>query len=176
MAGDIKLKYPAASTSQTVTNLHSLASSQDWTAGWTSASVSNTTNVYLDYLYGFTFTTHASNRQAGAINIYVIASLNDTPTWPAVSSGTLGTTDATIAFTDTEERDSLCRLLGSIAVDSSASAIYTFPQTGIAQLFGGICPTHHVIFIAQNCSTTTTAGLASSGSAMYRTGVYGTYT
>jgi len=175
MAGDIKLKYPAASTTMTVTNLHSLASSQDWTAGWSSASVSNTTNVYLDYLYGFTFTTHASNRQAGSINIYVIASLNDTPTWPATASGTIGTEGA-LSFTDAEERDTLCRLLGSITVDNTASAIYTFPQTGIAQLFGGVMPTHHAIYVSQNCSTTTTAGLASSGSAVYYTPVTAQYT
>ena len=36
-------------------------------------------------LYGGTFTTHASNRQAGVINIYVLAALNDTPTWPATA-------------------------------------------------------------------------------------------
>lgn len=174
MAGDIKLKY-AASSALTVTNLHSLASSQDWSAGWTSASVSNTTNCYEDYLYGFTFTTHASNRQAGQINIYVIASLNDTPTWPATASGTIGTEGA-LSFTDLEERDALCRPLGSIVVDNTASAIYTFPQTGIAQLFGGAVPTHHAIYIAQNCSTTTTAGLASSGSAVYGTPVYSQYT
>ena len=174
MAGDIKSGY-AASSSLTVTNLHSLASSQDWTAGWSSASTANTTDKYLDFLYGFTFTTHASNRQAGVINIYVIASLNDTPTWPATASGTIGTEGA-LSFTDTEERDSLCRLLGSITVDSTASAIYTFPQTGIAQLFGGVIPTHHAIFVAQNCATTTAAGLAASGSAVYKTPVYGTYT
>ncbi len=159
----------------TVTNLHSLASSQDWSAGWSSASVNNTSNAYLDYLYGFTFTTHASNRQAGQINIYVIASLNDTPTWPATATGTIGTEGA-LSFTDIEERDTLCRLLGSIIVDNSASAIYTFPQTGIAQLFGGNVPTHHAIFIAQNCSTTTTAGLAASGSAVYYTPTFGQYT
>ena len=165
-----KIAY-GSSVALTVTNLHSLASSQDWTAGWTGASYSNTSNLYMDYLYGFTFTTHASNRQAGSINIYVIASLNDTPTWPATASGTIGTEGA-LSFTDTEERDTLCRLLGSITVDNTASAIYTFPQTGIAQLFGGVMPTHHAIYVAQNCSTTTTAGLASSGSAVYHTPVY----
>ena len=174
MAGDIKSGY-ASSVALTVTNLHSLASSQDWTAGWTSAAYSNTTNKYLDYLYGFTFTTHASNRQAGSINIYVIASLNDTPTWPATASGTIGTEGA-LSFTDTEERDTLCRLLGSITVDNTASAIYTFPQTGIAQLFGGHVPSNHAIFVAQNCATTTAAGLASAGSAVYHTPVYATYT
>lgn len=175
MAGDIKLKYPAASTAVTVTNLHSLASSQTWIAGWTSNSVNNTTNTYLDYLYSFTFTTNASNRQAGSINIYVVAALNDTPTWPATSSGTLGTEGA-VAFADTYRRDSLVRLLASVTVDNTASAIYTVPPTGIAQLFGGGVPPYHCIVVAQNASTTTTAGLASSGSAVYYTPVTAQYT
>lgn len=174
MAGDIKLQY-VASVAPTVTNLHSLASAQTWLAGWTSNSVNNTSNEYMDYLYGGTFTTHASNRQAGTIYVYVIAALNDTPTWPATASGTIGTEGA-LSFTDDEERDSLCRLLVSIPVDNTASAIYTFPPTGIAQLFGGHVPPYHAIFVTQNCSTTTTAGLAAAGSAIYYTPVNYQYT
>ncbi|MBK9704783.1 MAG: hypothetical protein IPO75_15815 [Betaproteobacteria bacterium] len=174
MAGDIKLQY-VASVAPTVTNLHSLASSQDWLAGWTGGSVSNLTNEYLDYLYAGTFTTHASNRQAGSINVYVIAALNDTPTWPATASGTIGTEGA-LSFTDTEERDSLVRLLASITVDNTASAIYTFPPTGIAQMFGGMVPPYHAIYVAQNCATTTAAGLAAAGSAIYYTPVNAQYT
>ena len=174
MAGDIKTKY-AASTSLTVTNLHSLASSSDYTAGWGSATITNTSNNYEDYLIGATFTTNASNRQSGAINIYVIGALNDTPTYPAVASGTLGTEGA-ISFTDTEERDSICRLLTSIPVDNTASAIYAVSQSAIAQLFGGRVPTHFCLYVSQNAATTTTAGLASSGSAIYSTPVYSQYT
>lgn len=174
MAGDIKPKY-VASTSMTVTNLHSLASSQDWLAGWCSASVTNTSNNYADYLPGMTFTTHASNRQAGSINIYVIASLNDTPTWPASATGTVGTEGA-LSFTDSEERDAACVLWKSIAVDSTASAILPAPQSSIAVLFGGRMPTHFCFFVAQNASTTTTAGLAAAGSAVYYTPQHDQYT
>lgn len=138
MAGDIKDKYAASST-LTVTNLHSLASSQDWTAGWGSAAISNLTDLNLDNMLGGTFTTHASNRQAGQINIYLIAPLNDTPTWPASASGTIGTEGA-IAFTDTEERDAACTFLASITVDSTASAVMPFPMRAIAAQFGVNCP------------------------------------
>lgn len=176
MAGDIKMKYAAASTALTVTNLHSLASdSGSYLAGWSSASVNNTTNVYLDYLYGGTFTTHASNRAAGRIDVYVIAALNDTPTWPATASGTIGTEGA-LSFTDSEERDSLCRLLVSLTADDTASSILTFPPTGIAQLFGGFVPPYHALFVTQNVSTTTTAGLAAAGSALYYTPITAQYT
>ncbi len=174
MSGNILGGY-AASAALTVTNLHSLASSQDGLAGWSSASRNNTSDKYLDYLYGGTFTMPASARQAGLIDVYVIAALNDTPTWPATLSGTIGTEGA-LAFIDTEERDALCRKLVSLSVDSSNSAIYTFPPTGIAQLFGGVVPPYHALYVTQNCTTTTTAGLAGSGSAIYQTPVYGTYT
>ncbi len=168
MAGDNKAKY-AAFVALTVTNLHSLASDQSLLAGWSSAVVDNTSNLYLDYLLSMSFTTHASNRQAGKINIYVIASYDDTPNWPAANSGTWGTEGAA-SFVDTEERDSIARPVWSIDVDNSASAVYGFQQL---PLFGGLMvPSHFCLFVTQNCSTTTTAGLAASGSkAGYKPGL-----
>lgn len=173
MAGNILEKY-VSSVTPTVTSLQSLASSQDWTAGWGSATITNNSNNYQDYLLGATITTNSANRQAGSINIYIIGSLNDTPLFPASASGTIGTEGA-ISFTDTEERDSACRLLTSITVDTTASAVMPFGMTSIAQLFGRM-PSHFVIFVAQNASTTTTAGLASSGNALYYTPIYQQYT
>ncbi len=175
MAGDIKLKYPAASTTLTVTNLHSLASSQTWVGGWSSASVNNTSNVYQDYMYGGTFTSHASNRQPGSLYVYVVGFLNDTPTIPAVSSGTLGTEGA-VAFADIYRRDSLVRQLAAFTVDNAASAIYTFPATAISSLFNGRIPPYHCLFVTHNLSTTTTAGLAAAGSAIYYTPITDQYT
>lgn len=150
----------------TVTNLHSLASSQTWVAGWTSASVNNTSDLYMDYLLSGTFTTHASNRQAGSIFVYAYAAFNSTPTWPDLfSSGTEGSEGAATIH-DTEQRDSGLRLVSAISVDNTASAVYTFPPTSIADLFGAI-PPYWAVFVTQNAATTTAAGLASSGSALY---------
>jgi hypothetical protein len=174
MAGNILEKY-AASTAPTVTNLQSVASAQDWSTGWGSATFTNTSNAYQDYFIGATFTTASASRQAGFINVYIIASLNDTPTFPVVASGTLGTEGA-ISFTSTQARDAACRLLATIAVTTTNAAIYVLPETAIAALFNGRCPTHFVIYIAQNATTTTTAGLASSGNAVYVTGDYTQYT
>lgn len=168
--GDIKDKS-AASSAITTTNLQTLASSQDGLSGWSSASFANSNN-WTNFFYGGTFTTAAANRQNGLISIFVIAALNDTPLYPAVASGTIGTEGA-ITFTDTEERDSICTLLKSIVIDNTNSAIYTFPQMGIAQLFDGV-PTHHALYITQNATTTTTAGLASA--AIYQTGKMYQYT
>ena len=167
MPGDIKDKY-VASVAPTVTNLHSLASSQDWTAGWCSGTITNTINNYLDYVYSAAFTTHAINRQAGQINVYLINALNDTPTWPASATGTVGTEGA-LSFTDTEERDSACTLIGSIIVDNSASSIVYLKPIAIAAFSGGELASHHCLYISQNASTTTTAGLAAAGSAVYYT-------
>jgi len=173
MAGDI-LDQAITSTAMTVTNLHSLASSSTWIAGWCSASVNNTSNDYLDYLISGSFTTHASNRQAGVINVFVIG-YDTTPTIPAISSGTLGT-EGTGAFADTYRRNSLVRQIAGIEVDSTASAIYALPPTGIKQFFGDELPPYWSLFVAQNASTTTTAGLASSGSAIYYTPKHRRYT
>ena len=61
--GQRKIAY-GSSVALTVTNLHSLASSQDWTAGWT-RRVPRTRRTCMDYLRVHVLTTHASNRQAG---------------------------------------------------------------------------------------------------------------
>lgn len=177
MAGSILVDY-AASVAMTVTNLHSLAADNSTgypLIGWSSASVTNTSNEYVDYLLSGTFTTHASNRQAGYIYVYVIGALNDTPTWPAAATGTWGTQGAA-SFTDTEERDGFARLMVALPVDTTASSIVGFPPTSIAQLFGGIVPTHWAVFVSTNATTTTTAALASSGSAVYYTPVGYRYT
>jgi hypothetical protein len=172
MAGNILPKYDA-SVAPTVTNLHSLASSQDWLTGWGSASIASDT--WEDAMFGATFTTHASNRQAGSINIYVVPALNDTPLYPASATGTLGT-EGTVSFVDSEERDAACVLLASITVDNTASAILALGQRAIANLFGGTMPTDFCFYVSQNASTTTTAGLAAAGSALYYTPKYSQYT
>ena len=177
MAGNAYVDY-AASVAFTVTNLHSVAADNSTgypLIGWSSASVNNTTDEYVDYLVSGTFTTHASNRQAGFIYVYIVGALNDTPTWPAAASGTWGTEGAA-SFTDTEERDGFARLLTVLPVDTTASSIVGFPPTSIAQLFGGFVPPYWAVFVSTNAATTTAAALASSGSAVYRTPVSLRYT
>jgi len=174
MAGDIKLKYGAATTAMTVTNLHSLAASSTWVAGWTSASVTNTSNAYFDYMVSATFTTHASNRQAGTVELWILAALNDTPTWPATASGTVGTEGA-LSFTAAEQKYSYGRLLTAFAVTNTASQIYVVPPIGIRSLFRA-CPTHWALFVTGNAATTTAAQFASSGSAVYYTPILAQYT
>ena len=181
MAGNILQGYAATTVTVTTTNLVSAsAASVSLTAGWTSNTVTNNVNNYVDYAYSGQFTTTSANRQVGYINVWVIASLNDTPTWTATSAGTLGTESATqVKFentaSSTNQLMSIGRLLASIYTTATNGEIYTFPQTGIAQLFGGVVPTHHCLFISNSAASTTSAGFANT-CALYYQPIIGKYT
>jgi hypothetical protein len=164
--GDILLKY-AASSSITVTNLHSLASSQTWVAGWESGAIDNTSNGYSDYRIALSLVTHASNRQAGEIRVYLIGPTDDT-TWPDVFDGT----ESAETPTDTEEFAACARLASLLTVDNTASATYVMNIPSVAAVFGGTVPKKFVIYVTGNASTTTTAQFAAAGSAVYVTGSY----
>lgn len=164
--GDIKLVY-AASSSITVTNLHSLASSQTWVAGWESNAIDNTSNLYTDYRVVLSLVTHASNRQAGEIRVYLVGPTDDT-TWPDVFDGT----ESTETPTDTEELEACARLARVLTVDNTASATYVIDIPSVAAVFGGNLPKKFVIYVTGNATTTTTAQFAAAGSAVYVTGSY----
>lgn len=162
---DLKIAY-GASSNLTVTNLHSLASSASYIAGWESALVDNTSDLYVDYMLSAKFTMAASNNQAGEIRIYVAGMLDDS-TWPDVLDGT----ESTEAFTDTEERDAALVLVRVLAVDATASAVIYMAPIGLAQFFGGALPAKFVVFVTGNGTTTTTAQFAASGNQVSIKGV-----
>lgn len=166
MAADIKTKY-GTSVSMTMTGIEDVDSSSTWVVGWTSGSVNNTSTLAVDYLLSGQFTTESTNRQAGYIFVYAYASFNDTPTWPDLfSSGTEGSVGAATVH-DTEQRDSGMRLVSSITVDNTASAVYTFPPTSIATLFGGSVPPYWAVWVTSNAATTTADWCVSSGTNLY---------
>ena len=73
--------------------------------------------------------------------------------------------------------NSASTLIRSLEVDSGASEVYTFPQTSIASMLDlNFPPTNFALWVGQNASTTTTAGLAASGSALYGIPVLAQYT
>lgn len=168
MAGDAKIKF-AASVALTVTALHNLAASSTGVAGWSSASVDNTTDNYLDYLYSGSFVAHATGQQAGYLDVFVVCPIDFSTTWPVTSSGAFGTEGA-VTLPATYAKRCVGRLIASVQADGSASATLNLPPTGIAQLFGGFVPPVHCLFIRSNWSSGT--ALAASGSAVYRTPVY----
>lgn len=165
-AGDVKIAY-GASASFTVTNLHSLPSSQTWVAGWESNELDNTTNLYNDYLISGLVKTAAANNQAGTVQVYIIAKIADA-TWPGVFDGTESTETISLA----EQRNAVCRLAASFAVTNAASTEYAFGPFSVAALFGGVCPAKFVVFITGNATTTTTAQFAADTNIVTYKGIY----
>lgn len=165
-SGDVKLVY-ASDSAITVTNLHSLAASSTFLGGWESGAIDNSTNLYLDYAIRAKFTTHASNRQAGTIRLYLVAMFKD-GTYPDAMDGT----ESTESWTDAEERDAVARLAGVIDVDNSASAVYEIHVESVAAVFGGRVPKKFVVFVSSDCATSTNAWTASAGSEVNVVGVY----
>ncbi len=168
----IKLEY-AASADLTVTNLHSLAASSSWSSGWTSGTIDNSSNKYLDILISAKFTMAASSNQAGQLRVYVYAMLDDS-NWPDLfSAGTEGT-EGTVTVHDTEQRDNGMRLAWVGEVDNGASEVHNMPPTSIAALFGGMLPAKFALYITGNGASGTAAQLAASGNQVTTKPVYAT--
>lgn len=153
MAGDIKAKY-LASVTLASTGLDALAASSTLVGGYETNSVNVTTisgGPPTDILLSGQFKAASANHNAGQIEVWVIGARNDTPTWPDVFDGTAST--ATV-----NSRNSLfaCgRLAAAITGDSVNGRIYSFAPISLASLFGGVLPTHFVVFVTHNIQSTT---------------------
>lgn len=159
-----------ASANLTVTNLHSLASSQGLLAGWTSGTIDNTSNKDVDILVSAKFTKAASNLQAGVIEVWAYAMLDDS-NWPDVfSSGTEGT-EGTATIHDDEQKKEAFRSLWSTTTDTGTSEVHNMPPVSVASAFGGVLPPKFAVFVTGNATTTTTAQFASSGNQVTTKGV-----
>ena len=156
-----KISY-AASSSLTVTALHSVASSGSWVAGWESGAIDNSSNLYLDYIINAKIVVGAGP-SAGEIRLYLVAELEDS-SWPDVFDGT----ESTETITDTLVRDAVCRLAAVTATDTTASQSYFLICPSVAAVFNGTVPRKFVVFITQS----TGQNLAAAGSAVYAKGVY----
>lgn len=136
-------------------------------AGWESDAIDNTTNGYDDYRIQLHLVTHASNRQAGTIKIYLIGPIDDS-TWPDVFDGT----QSAETPTDTEEFDGYAKIARVLDVDNTASATYDIDIPSAAAVFGYNLPKKFVIYVTGNATTTTTAQFAAAGSTVSVTGSY----
>lgn len=163
-AGDVKKAY-AASSNLAVTNLHSLATSSTWLAGWESGAIDNTTNLYLDYRVTAKITVAAASLAAGEIRLYLVGMLDDT-TWPDVFDGT----ESVETITDTEMRDAICRLGAVTSTDTTNSDVYYLDCPSVAAVFGGNLPKKFVVFITHS----TGQNLAASGNQVTVVGSYET--
>jgi hypothetical protein len=152
------LSYSAAN-SMTVTNLHSLASST--TAGWQSAVVDNTTDLYEDahvqVVLDFANTAPANDK---CVYVFAYAGLETTYTNPA--SGSEGTITLT-NVTNTGQNMPLVGIIPYTTQDEVAeSAILS-----VGAAFGGILPIKWGIVILNYSG----AALAGSGNTVKWRGV-----
>lgn len=164
---NVKLAY-AASSALTVTNLHSIATSATWVAGWESGTVDNTTNLYLDYLVSGKIAL-GNSATAGEIRVYIVAMIDDSE-WPDVIDGT----ESVETWTTTTIRDAAAKLAFAAATraDPGTDDVYPIAPFSVAALFGGVCPAKFSIFITHS----TGVNLASSGNEVHVKGVYATVT
>lgn len=149
---DIKRAY-RASSNLTVTNLHGIASSSTWVAGWTSGTIDNTTDLDLDKLITANFLVESAGLGAGEIRVYVYAMVDDS-TWPDLfSAGTEGT-EGTCTLHDANIRDYHMILLWGTATDTTASQNYPMPLSSVAQKFGLVLPPKFALYVTQSTGTT----------------------
>ena len=163
-SGDVKLAY-RASSNLTVTNLHSIATSATWVAGWESGVVDNTTNLDEDILLsGIIALGNAAT--AGQIRVYIVPVTDDTPTYPAPFDGT----ESVETIGDATLRDSAAKLLIAVTTraDPGTDDVYYLAPTSIAAIFGGVVPPKFVVFVTHS----TGVNLAASGNQITLKGVY----
>jgi hypothetical protein len=142
---DMKEAY-AASAAYTIT-LTSLATSSTLVAGRESTAVSNTTNLYSDYLCGGRITMGAAAPTVDkTIEVWAYGSVNDTPTYPDVFDGT----DSAETVTSVNVKRSALRFVDRMFVDASANRAYWFGPVTLAQVFGGRLPKNHGLFVVQD--------------------------
>lgn len=140
---NVKAEY-AASAAYTIT-LTSLASGSTLLAGREGNSLSNTTNKYLDELVSALITT-GTTPTAGVIEVHVVGSLDDTPTWPDVFDGT----DSAETITSADIKASICAQIGGVINSTTSNVGYPFRPTGIRQFFGDAMPPAHVPFVTHS--------------------------
>jgi len=164
---DVKLAY-SADADYTIT-LASLATSATLLTGRESASVSNGSNLYLDYMISGVITTGTSPTADTSIEVIAIGSEDDTPTWPDVFDGT----DSAAIITSSGVKNAIARYLAVITAASTSNVGYSFGPVSLTSIFG-VCPTNHAVFVTHN----TAVNLNSTGGLHVITyhGVYATVT
>lgn len=162
MAGDIKIKYPATSSTAVTITLASLASDATLVAGRESTVINNTTNLDIDHLISGIITLASSGLtitrtvQVWAYSFETISS--NTPTLVTPFTGV----DSNRSIPSVNWRDSALKLLWATITDNVGSRAYNMPATSIAQAFGGTMPPAYGLWVVQS-----TGQALSSGSLNY---------
>ena len=140
---DLKLSYPAASD-LTIT-LASLASDTNLLTGRESATIDNTTNLYLDILVSGKITAGTSPTAARSIEVWAVGSWDGT-NWPDVFDGT----ESAETITSADIKASVCRYVAAMATANTSDRTYHFGPVSLASAFGGTLPPKVVLFVTHS--------------------------
>ena len=140
---DLKLAYPAASD-LTIT-LASLASDTSLLTGRESATIDNSSNLYLDYLISGKITTGTSPTTARSIEVWAVGSWDGT-NWQDVFDGT----ESAETITSSDIKASVCRYLAAMATSATSNVAYHFGPVSLAAAFGGVLPPKIVLFVTHS--------------------------
>lgn len=145
-----------------------LATSTTRTVGVESAAILNTANLYLDALVGGKITTGTSPTAGKQVDVWVYAAYKDTPTYPDTIDGT----KSGETITSENVRNAAMKLGASIIVDATSDRTYFVAPFSIAELFGGVLPTHWGLFVAHDTAVNLHA--TNTNHEFWHTGVYET--
>lgn len=140
---DMKLSYPAASD-LTIT-LASLASDTSLLTGRESATIDNSSNLYLDYLISGKITAGTSPTAARSIEVWAVGSWDGT-NWPDVFDGT----ESAETITSADIKASVCRFVAAMATANTSDRTYHFGPVSLAAAFGGTLPPKIVLFVTHS--------------------------
>lgn len=164
---DVKAAFQAEQ-SMTVTNLHSLASSA--TAGWTSASVDNSSNLYLNALVMVHIA--AVNTAPGSDQAIYLFAYGSTDGSIFTSTGTSGGavgTEGSLTFPSVATLPCVMPSLGTIPYPVQNKALDAGPFS-VAACFGGVLPQYWGVALVNYAGFT----FAASGNTVKYRGVYNT--
>lgn len=144
---DAKIAY-AASSAPTMTLAANPASSS-LLVGQESASISNATNKYLNYLIAGKFRQASGTLNAGLIQVGVVGARDDTPNWPDAFAGT----NSQKTITTEGNKQSILMIGAQITTISTTQSIYYFGPFAVAGLFGDVCPRTFSLFVTHTAHT-----------------------
>lgn len=157
-----KVAYGSVTT-MTVTNLHSLANSA--TAGWQSAVVDNTSDLYLDALVQFVL-DFANTAPANSLGVYLYAYAGlESGVYSNPASGSEGA----LTLLDVTTSPQNLRMIGFIPY-TTTNEIAETPPISIGAVFGGVLPPFWGVALMNHSG----AALAASGNTVKWRGVYQT--
>jgi hypothetical protein len=140
---DLKLSYPAASD-LTIT-LASLGSDTNLLTGRESATIDNSSNLYLDYLISGKITAGTSPTASRSIEVWAVGSWDGT-NWPDVFDGT----ESAETITSSDIKASVCRFVAAMATANTSDRTYHFGPVSLAAAFGGTLPPKFVLFVTHS--------------------------